>query len=601
MSSEPEIIVQPNQPGQAGSADSASQTDPVNPTLPSTPAGGRPAAGYTEPWHRQSPIVLVIDVYRIIRDNVVQVLAFIGLALHGQKLLWLALAALLVVGDAVFRVTQYVTTRYRFTSDALQLRSGLINRSNRELLYARIHAVNGEQNMLLRPFGLTDITVSDASDAKDAIVLRAVPRQLVEQLEERRKRYADHADAANPADRGTAGIIARPVSASTSETTPESAPVSASAPGSVSGFRQPSSIENASQPTLVYRAQPRDLLVYALTDLGILAAVAVVYGLYSQLEDIVPDSWKTRAQSAAVSYVSHGVMFILALLLVLWLLLAVVSVIRTMLRFYGFEVWRAGSDLVIRKGLITKTAVTIPVARIQSVSVERSLLRRLCGLVSVSVGLSSDLAGASQQDEETISRVIPVIGEGQAFAALRVMMPQWRWDAPAFTYTARTHRWFMLRWPLRVGVIAIVVAAGVNARVLGWGLPGIMLMVAVVGVIGLWLAFDALKIRVQGFEDGTMLPDRRLVVQTASLLTVRTLFTKRHRVQSVQRSGSVWMLRKGFEQVTLLLYIADDPMAVALDSVDAPVADALVAHVVGAPVKWRNPADGPSDDVPDRM
>ncbi|MFC0125341.1 PH domain-containing protein [Bifidobacterium apri] len=545
--------------------------------------------------------MLVLDAHHIVRDNLLQVIAFIGLSLHGSKLLWLTLAVVLVVGDAVFRVTRYFTTRYRFTMDALQLRSGLLNRSNRELSYARIHAVNGEQNILLRPLGLTDITVSDASDAKDAIVLRAVPQQLVAQLEERRKRYADHADAADSADRGTTGTIARPVSASTSETTPESAPVSASAPESVPELHQPSAIENASQPTLVYRAQPRDLLVYALTDLGILAAIAVVYGLYSQLEDIVPDSWKTRAQSAAISYVSHGVVFVLAMLLALWLLLALVSVIRTMLRFYGFEVWRTGSDLVIRKGLVTKSTVTIPVTRIQSVSIERSLLRRLCGLASVSVGLSSDLANASQQDEETISRVIPVIGEQQALAALRVMMPQWRWDVPALTYTARAHRWFMLRWPLRVGVVALAVVVAVNARVLGWGLPGMMLMVAAVGVTGVWLAFDVLKIRVQGFEDGVMLPDRRLVVQTASLLTVRTLFTKRHRVQSVGRNASVWMLARGFEQVTLLLYIADDPMEVSLDSVDTPVADGLVAHVAGTPVNWRRASGVPSDDSPIRV
>ncbi|MFR0589356.1 PH domain-containing protein [Bifidobacterium apri] len=535
--------------------------------------------------------MLVLDAYHIVRDNLLQVIAFIGLSLHGSKLLWLTLAVVLVVGDAVFRVTRYFTTRYRFTMDALQLRSGLLNRSNRELSYARIHAVNGEQNILLRPLGLTDITVSDASDAKDAIVLRAVPQQLVAQLEERRKQYADRTNATSPAR--LAHREAAITVAGVSEASPDK-PVTAPEP------HQPPAIAIPPPSTLVYRAQTRDLLVYALTDLGIFAAIAVVYGLYSQLEDIVPDSWKARAQSAAISYVSHGIVFVLAILLALWLLLALVSVIRTMLRFYGFEVWRSGSDLVIRKGLVTKSTVTIPVARIQSVSIERSLLRRLCGLASVSVGLSSDLANASQQDEETISRVIPVIGERQALAALRVMMPQWRWDVPALTYTARAHRWFMLRWPLRVGVVALAVVVAVNARVLGWGLPGIMLMVAAAGATGVWLAFDALKIRVQGFEDGVMLPDRRLVVQTASLLTVRTLFTKRYRVQSVARRASVWMLARGFEQVTLLLYIADDPLSVSLDSVDTPVADVLVAHVAGMPVGWCDAVGVPSDDSPIR-
>ena len=53
------------------------------------------------------------------------------------------------------------------------------------------------------------------------------------------------------------------------------------------------------------------------------------------------------------------------------------------LRFWGFRLQRAGEDLRISAGLLTRTSATIPRRRIQVVAVHESILRRLLKRASV--------------------------------------------------------------------------------------------------------------------------------------------------------------------------------------------------------------------------
>ena len=72
----------------------------------------------------------------------------------------------------------------------------------------------------------------------------------------------------------------------------------------------------------------------------------------------------------------------------------------------GFRLTRRGDDLHVRRGLLDQREATLPVHRVQVVRVHDNLLRRMLGLVSVTL----QSAGGSGQVEKQDSRItVPVL------------------------------------------------------------------------------------------------------------------------------------------------------------------------------------------------
>jgi putative membrane protein len=86
-----------------------------------------------------------------------------------------------------------------------------------------------------------------------------------------------------------------------------------------------------------------------------------------------------------------------------WLGLAAASSIVT---DYGFTLARVGDDLVVRRGLLERREAVLPLARLQVVRLEESLLRRALGLASIRIQSAGRTGGADQ----TASRLaVPVL------------------------------------------------------------------------------------------------------------------------------------------------------------------------------------------------
>jgi putative membrane protein len=137
------------------------------------------------------------------------------------------------------------------------------------------------------------------------------------------------------------------------------------------------------------------------------AAVLAVLGPLSQLTDWSPSvsDWLLRRfNPEAVAPTTPAAVVALALLaVVVWLGLAAASSVVT---DFGFTLARLGGDLVVRRGLLERREAVLPIARLQVVRVEESLLRRWLGLASIRIQSAGRTGGADQ----TASRLaVPIL------------------------------------------------------------------------------------------------------------------------------------------------------------------------------------------------
>ena len=181
----------------------------------------------------------------------------------------------------------------------------------------------------------------------------------------------------------------------------------------------------ASAQAPVFRASVKDIVLYSITDIGFIAAAFVVFGFVQNVQDILPRRLMHDAVDSFGALLARGLTAIVLLILVCVILLMTVSIVRSLLQFYGFEVWRRGDDLVVVRGLFTRHTTAIPVSRIQTVTIRQSLLRRPFHLCSVGLGLSSSVASSSEESGISAARILPVIGTSRVYDVLHAMLPEW--------------------------------------------------------------------------------------------------------------------------------------------------------------------------------
>lgn len=595
-------------------------TDSADMSADSGSTGATPTSLREDGWHRLHPTALIVETITALKalvSSLIGIVAFFGIFRTGTATdMWvLVLGAAAVIGFIAEPISKWLTTRYRLDEDGLALRTGLFRRSRRMVSYDRIHAITVSQPVYMRPFDVVQLAIATGDATDGSIILAAVPKALQTELERLRSAYSMSGETAESArcasglpgisgvsDHASSGDVVDDTDANGIVDVPQ-AQDSDRISSAAATHRGPRSVEpNPSQnpapmaldaaPTatparLVFRASTRDILLFALTDLGFLAAAVVLWGFVQQVEDVLPRHWTRMAADSLNGMVARGALALAGLLLAAVAVLLVFSVIAALVRFYGFEVRRRGDDLVVERGLLTRRTMTMPISRIQTIVVRRNPLRRIFGLCSVELGLSAaGLGEAGDTEAMEGANVLPMIGRAKVYEVLRDMLPEWDLREPDLHRTGRG----LLRYYLLAPVAAsLALAAG---AAVSWALDMEMfwLISFAIGtaVALLWLATRGLKARVEGYAilpDATAAPgtstptdqndgestaqtaephdgkplsnvaSHRIAVGMGQRFTEVMLFTRRARVQNVQRNMPAWRVRHGIERLTMPLFV----------------------------------------------
>lgn len=297
-------------------------------------------------------------------------------------------AMLLLVPAGLLALGKYLSFRLRYEGTELVMRSGIIFRNERHVPYSRIQNLEGVQNVLHRLLGVTEVRVDTGAGAEPEATISVLPIAAFEEM--RRRVLAGRVRTAAAPD----------------ATVPESA--------------VPESRALLALPL-------RELLLLGIVDnRGLVIVGAVLGGLWQlglleRAGDVLFGRFDwTGALVASIrgegGSWSRRIVNVLAATAAILVLLRLFSAVWAVIRLYGFVLRRDGDDLRTEYGLFTRIAATVPVHRVQTLTIHQGPLQQLFGRCSLKVETAGGSHGAQEQAQER-AWLAPII-RPEAVAAL---------------------------------------------------------------------------------------------------------------------------------------------------------------------------------------
>ena len=350
---------------------------------------------------RLHPATLVFDLARHVKQFAVPaVVVILGVSgtTGGQGGMydrlpsgWEVWLLVLFVPATLFSIARYLSFRLHYAERELVIRSGLIFRNERHIPFSRIQNVDAVQNVFHRLFGVVEVRLETGGGAEEEARLSVLAVSALDELRAR-------------------------VFAGTSHSTPSQAepshPVLLHMPVRevlLFGF-----LENKGMVLMAagfgaaWEVGAVDLLTRGFFETTTAAGQGLARDLFEGLAGRGPLPVARLAIAAGA----------FALFLVFVRLL---SLAWAFLRLYDFRLTRVGEDLRTDYGLFTKVATTIPVRRVQTITIHAGPLHRWLDRVSVTVATAGGAGGDSMtQGREQLA---PLIRERALPDLLREIVP----------------------------------------------------------------------------------------------------------------------------------------------------------------------------------
>ena len=358
--------------------------------------------------------------------------------------------AVFLIPYAIYSVIRYYTYRYSFGNEDLVVRTGLIFRNERHIPYARIHNVGAVQSIFHRLFGVVEVVLETAGGQEPEARLQVLSVKAMEEMKEHIRRMKQ---TAGPAASAAVDVAM---------------PAETAAPG-----------ETVAARTLL-RLPPSELMVLGLVENrgGVIVAgfFAVLWevgflGGGTSLSGFISRAFSTASDLARplMDFVQTGVLVVASILLVLVVMRAF-SVIWTLVKFWDFHLQHGGRDLTTTCGLLTRITATVPLTRIQVVSIRQRPLHRLFGRAELRV----EIAGGGEESAKTKTRperLAPIIEREHLPALLQEILPgielsavRWQGVAPGAAGRILRMSLFMLAVPLIAAAVLTLVTDSLLAR-----------------------------------------------------------------------------------------------------------------------------------------
>ena len=413
---------------------------------PTTADDPAPVSGGPDLGGRLHPSVIVVWGLRSLGPLAVVLIASNAM----ERTFGLAALALVAVGGWI----RWLRFTWRVEPGQLVIERGLFQRTRRVIPVARIQAVQTVRKIQHRVFGVVGLRVEAIGGSETEGQLDALDEALARTVQQV---LLDRADAAGQPTVGSSAVAAAP---------PGSAVAAAPPPG-----------------TVLAHCTPRRLLLAGLTG-GRVGVAAAIIGLAQQA---FGDDLTEAALSAPERL---GVMVAVALVVAGILVAFVLSVLATAVVYWDFTVRRDGELLRLHRGLLDERRDTVPIARVQSLTVEQNVLRRALGLAAVKMVV----AGRAGDDGDMTSTLLPIGSRDEALGLVGELfdiadvdgvtltpMPTGARDrrlarAALVTAVATAGALVALGWPTGLvglaAAVALVPAALASYRALGWATHG---------------------------------------------------------------------------------------------------------------------------------
>lgn len=438
--------------------------------------------------------------------------------------------AVIAVIVGVVRVLGWQRHTYEFGGGRIIEKSGIVSRQERALEVERIQQVDVDRTILDRLVGTCELRMETAADSGDSeLTLRVVTEAEADRLRD---------------------LLARRIGAETARPAADG-----DGPATPAAVTPPEELVSVPLPRVALAAVTGPRL------LAVPAAIAAVFGLVA--EAVAPDEIVDTAGDA-VAGLSVGVAVVVFIALVVGSIL--IAGIAGIIRDGGFTMALRGDDLLVRRGLTTTRSATVPMRRVQRVTVRRRWLQQALGYASVTVHSAGGAGGGDSSQQLDRSLTVPLLPEADVDALVHRLL---RVDSspPLRPHPPQARRRAVVRGLLGMLPLALLLAG--LAVVLGVPVLGAgPLVLLAAGSVGGYLAYDKLA-------SGA---DEHVVVGRTGLFGTTTELSPLHKTQGTNVKSSFFQRRMGL--ASLHVHVAGPAGGITLQDLGGQTAHRLAPTLI---------------------
>ncbi len=317
---------------------------------------------FKEP-QRQSLLGIVVYLLRSFRALTTLLLTIIALAAANPKL-WYFLGFGIIPLALAFGVLAYFQHRnftFHVRGDELIIHKGVLVKDRIVVDVDRIQSIQITENIVQRMLGLVALKVDTAGSKGNELEIPALERPKANEL----KALLYQKKAAQ-----NVGEEAREEGATPADPFAE-----------------------AEGETLV-KLGVFDLLLVGLTENHLrtgLIAVAFVFGTMSQYQELIERYFSDSVDEYAQQAINAGITLILSAIILFTVLSVIISLVRTVLRFYNLKAVLKSQAVEISTGLLKRNEFRVPIRKVQFVLWQTNPLRRAVGYESATLKPSNSV------------------------------------------------------------------------------------------------------------------------------------------------------------------------------------------------------------------
>lgn len=294
---------------------------------------------------------------------------------------YIALTILVLTLTIPMRILNYYYFDFSIQPKDILINSGVFSRKHRSIPVKRIQNINIEQNFLQRLLGIAKVTFETAGNSELEGQLEFVSKKDAFELKDTIQNYKYKLEDG--------------YSSPTEDLTPEIEPVDDTESNDKINFHDKSK--------LLYEITFREIIIHGMTRfrpvLLVLAiwtfSMAQQFYFIPQIEDIEAESMISQSVEYISQHTFFSVIFIVIFLLLgTWLL----DVILTFNQFYNFKLYDSDGKLLTDYGLLTKKHTTIPLNKMQSLTILSNPIKKkfdYFSLIIQTAGYGAQKGGAA--------------------------------------------------------------------------------------------------------------------------------------------------------------------------------------------------------------
>ena len=397
-----------------------------------------------EPDRRLHPLSMLFDAAGQVRSLLIPLaVVFFSSRSENRFLIASALGGAFAI---IASIWEWFTYRFRYDEHELVVRSGKIFRNERHIPYNRIQNIDAVQNVAHRLFDVAVVQVQTGSGSEPEATLKVLTLPALAEMRER--------------------VFARRVDA-----VPDADALHEEGAGPVEEV-QPARAKAA--PTTLLHLPPRELLLAGLIEnrgMALIVATIAALSRFDPLEEVVFDrlerwlpAW-APTDAAIASRAGNTVVLVVITVLVLLLFVRIISTLWALIRLYDFKLVRDGDDLRVEYGMFTKVVSTIPLGRVQTISLHRRFLHRRTQRAAIRVttagGSGPSDTGSKGREREWLA---PIVAEHEIIPLLRHLDASISFDELAWRHAHPGASWRLFR----VAIVWTTIVSLGSAYFIGW-------------------------------------------------------------------------------------------------------------------------------------